>query len=277
MNPFDLVALQGFGLVYSALPAAFVVYFLLLFDARRKGSASAADDQLGIKTVAATIAIVATGMFALGLVAFLHVVLTFEDFGPRIKAALPNLVFGGLGVVAAGLVLFPRTNAAQYPKAKRLAAGVIALVAGCVMLPMLAIFLQQLLAWPSWSEVARALSTALVSVIVFAAGFTVLGRLSGIDMRSTGPGVGQGVAAQPAVQPGMPQPQPQYPGMQPGMPHPGQPMQPGQPGQPGMAQPGMPQPGQPMQPGMPQPGYPGAPQGQPGAPVGPGWQTPGGR
>src|SRR5690606_21503247 len=126
MNPFDLVALQGFGLVYSALPAAFLVYFLLLFDARRKGSPSAGDDQIGIKTVAATIAIVATGMLALGLQAFLHVLLTFDDFGARLKAALPNLVFGGLGVVAAGLVLFPRTNAQEFPKAKRLAAGVIA-------------------------------------------------------------------------------------------------------------------------------------------------------
>jgi hypothetical protein len=270
MNPFDLVALQGFGLVYSALPAAFVVYALLLHDARRSGSPAAGDTQLGIKTVAATIAIVATGMFALGLQAFLHVLLTFEDFGPRIKAALPDLVFGGLGVVAAGLVLFPRTNAEQYPKAKRLAAGVIALVAGCVMLPMLALFLHQLLAFPSWAEVARALSTALVSVIVFAAGFTVLGRLSGIDMRSSGPGLGQGIGQNLGSPGPVPQAQPMHPGMQP-QPMPPQPMHPGM--QPQM-QPGMyPQP----QPGMQQPGMqpqPGPPQGQP---IGPGWQTPGGR
>jgi hypothetical protein len=261
MNPFDMLALQGVGAAYSALPTAFAIYVLLLVDARRKDSPAAADTQLGIKTVAATIAIVATAMFAFGLQGFLHVLLTFEDFMPRIKAALPNLLFGGLGVVASAFVLFPRTNAQEFPKAKRLAAGIIALVAGGAMLPLLAMFLDRLLAWPSWSEVARALTVAVVAVIVFAAAFSVLGRLSGIDMASQGPTMGQGVGVTPpAISPG--QPQPQYPQQE-------------QPQYPQQQQPQYPQQEQPQYPQQQQPQGQYPPQ-QGGGGVGPGWTTPGG-
>lgn len=277
VNPFDLLALQGLGVAYSALPTAFVLYFLLLFDARRKDSPSAGDTQLGIKTVAATIAIVATAMLAMGLQSFLHVILTFDDFGARMKAALPNLVFGGLGIVAAAFVLFPRTNVAQYPKAKRLAAGIVALVSGAAMLPALAMFLQRLLAWPSWGDVAAGLATAVDAVVIFGASFAVLGRLSGIDMRTQGPSVGQGIGAgahgPPPIQAPAPQQvQPQHAAPQ-GYPPQGQPPQ----GYPQAQAPqGYPQQGYPQQ-GQPPQGAPAAPVPNAGsAPIGPGWSTPGG-
>ncbi len=60
MNPLDLVALKGLGVAYSALPVAFVIYLLMVFHQRAKDSPAADDRQLGIKTVAATIAIVAS-------------------------------------------------------------------------------------------------------------------------------------------------------------------------------------------------------------------------
>ncbi len=261
MNMLDLIALKGLGVAYSALPIAFVIYVLLLMHSRAKDSPAADDTQLGIKTVAAMIAIVATGLFAVGFQAFLHVILTFDDFGTRIKAALPNVVFGGLGVVAAGFVLFPRTNAEQYPKAKRLTAGMVALVAGGAMLPLLAMFLDRLLNWPSWNEVAGALSAAVVSVAIFGAAFNVLGRLSGINMKADGPGMGQGIEAGNAMQvAAVPQPaaaQPSYPA-QPAMPDPGQ----------------YPPQGYPAQGQYPQGQYPQPPQGQGQVP--PGWNTPGG-
>ena len=154
--------------------------------------------------------------------------LTFEDFGARFKAAVPNLLCGGLGVVGTAFLLFPRTNAARYPKAKRLASGIVALLSGGVLLPSIAVALERILSWPSWSEVAKYLSIAVVVVAVFAVSFAVLLRLSGVDVApARPPGPTPGVGAPVAAAPGYPQ---QPPGAYPpaGYAVPGQ----GAPGQP---------------------------------------------
>jgi hypothetical protein len=146
----------------------------------------------------------------MGLQGFLQVILTFDDFGARLKAAMPSLLVGALGVVGTALVLFPRTNAAQYPKAKRLAAGVVALVSGIAMLPALVDVLATVFEWPSWRLVAFSLATALTAGVIFVAGLWVLGRLSGVKMPAPtakhaatgfGPGPGPGYGG-PAPGPG---------------------------------------------------------------------------
>lgn len=239
---------------WSALPISLLIYLLLMYDARRKDSPAAEDSQLGLKTVAAVLIIVSTLMFALGFQRFLHVMLTFDDFWDRIKGALPSVLVGGLGVVATGVMLFPKTNAEQFPKAKRLAAGMIALFSGIAMLPAIAMLLTQLLDWPSWDAVAEAASVAIDVVVIFGIAFIALGKLSGMTMpelKSSGPpaqGPGQGYPPQP--------PQPQYAAQPQGQPYPGQ----------GQPQAQYPQPGQAPQAQAPQ-AYP--PQGQP--PPGQGW------
>jgi hypothetical protein len=169
-------------MVWLAIPIAIFIYFLLLYDSRRAGSPAAGDDQLGIKTVAATLSVVGTWVLAEGLRGFLVVLLTFDDFWDKLKAALPSLLVGTLVVVGTGMALFARTNAAQYPKAKRLAAGVVALGAGVALVPALVTFFDAVLEWPSWRVVATALATVIDAGVVFAVAVVVLGRLSGVRM-----------------------------------------------------------------------------------------------
>lgn len=167
---------------WLAIPLAALVYALMLYDARRQGSPSAGDDQLGIKLVAVTLAVLGTWVLSSGLRGFLLIILTFDDVWDRLKAALPSIVVGTLVLVSAGPVLLPRTNAAHYPKAKRLAAGMVALVSGVALVPALVSLLDAIFTWPSWRVVATALSAVLTAGIVFVAAFAVLGRLSGVRM-----------------------------------------------------------------------------------------------
>ncbi|MEM7152689.1 MAG: hypothetical protein AAF799_07595 [Myxococcota bacterium] len=262
--PFPLPMAPSALATWSALPLSLLVYLLLLYDARRKDSPTADDTQLGLKTVAAVLTVVATFMFALGLQDLLHTLLTFDEFWDRFKVSFPSVLIGGGFAVGGALVLFPRTNAEEYPKAKRLAAGVIAIVGAVSLLPALAGFISTVLDWPSWSAVAAALSSALVSSILFVLGFGVLGKLSGMKMpepkakppQASPPQGGQPFAGQQPAQPQAPA----------GHVAPGQPAAPqGYPGQPAAGYPG--QPAAPQGFAQPQPGQPPAP----GQPPGQGW------
>jgi hypothetical protein len=207
-----LPKLPGLDLVWLAIPLAALVYALLVYDARRKDSPAAGDDQLGIKTVAATLAVLATWVLATGLQGFLLAILTFDDFWERLKGSLPSLLVGGLVLVGAALVLFPRTNAEHYPKAKRLAAGVVALVSGVALVPALVNLLDNVFEWPSWRLVATALAQVIDAGVMFVIGLAVLGKLSGVKMPERAAGMarpgglgGPGPMAQPLggmVQPG---------------------------------------------------------------------------
>lgn len=220
-----LPPLPNLDVAWLAIPLAGLIYLLLLYDARRSGSPAAGDDQLGIKTVAATLAVVGTWVIAHGLQVFLLTILTFDDVWDRMKTALPSLLVGTLVVAGAGLVIMSRTNAARFPKAKRAAAGVVALVSGVALVPALVGFLEVLLDWPSWRQVASAFSTVVTAAVVFLVALAVLGTLSGVRMperlaRSStmGPGGGAGLG-QPFGGMVPPQPGPSHPA--PGHPAPG--------------------------------------------------------
>lgn len=185
-----LPKLPVLDMVWPAILLAFLFYAVLLYDARRTGSPAAGDDQLGIKTVAATLVVVGTWVFADGLRGFLLVILTFDDFWDKLKAALPSLLVGALVVMGAGLVLLSRTNAASYPKAKRLAAGVVALYWGITLVPALVGLFDALLEWPSWRVVATALAAVIDAGVVFMIALAVLGRLSGVRMPERAAGGG---------------------------------------------------------------------------------------
>jgi hypothetical protein len=213
MGAFPLNNVPGTEL--SVLPIAVVIYFVLLWEARRPNSPSADDDQIGLKTIAAALTLVGVLLAAGGLKSVLHVLLTFSDFLDRIKAAAPDLLVGSFVTILAAFVLVPKTNAATFPKSKRLTAGAIALGAGTISVAALADLVRRLIAWPSWSSVADALTLLIVAGALFAIGMIALGRLSGLEMAPEAKlGAGQGGAQhqaplQPQAYPGHPQ-QPQH-------------------------------------------------------------------
>jgi hypothetical protein len=238
-------------LVWVAIPLALAIYALLLYDARRAGSPTAGDDQLGLKTVAAVLAIAGTWVFAEGLGVLLLAILTFDDFGQKLKTGLPSFLVGAAVVIGAGLVLFSRTNAAQYPRAKRLAAGIVAIYAGVALVPALVGLLLAIFDWPSWRVVAAALARVIDVGLVFAIALGVLAKLSGLVMptRMPAPGTarpgGPGGMGQPLS--GVVQPVQTYPA-QPAQGYAAPPMQPLS-GQPVQTYPAQPAPVQPMAPG----------------------------
>ena len=167
MPPIDAIA-RNLGIATSAAPLALVIYLLLVLHARSKDSPAAGDDQLGLKTVAASLIVSATAMTGVGTQKLLHLLLTFDNFAPRLKAALPELAVGVVTLSVVMFVFFPRTNVAQYPKAKRLAAGAIAVPTAGLAVGTLAAFIGAVLAWPNWSSVADAATTFVVATLFFA-------------------------------------------------------------------------------------------------------------
>ncbi len=167
-------------LVYVMPQVALAIYLVLLWDARRAGSPAAGDEQLGVKTVAGALAITGVVMTATGVQQLLHVLLTFSDFIERIKAAVPDIAAGGVALLIGLVVIMPKSNIAQYPKASRLVAGAIAVGGAVVCVGGLASLLRSVLAWPSWNQVAQALSYFVVAATVLAAGLGRLMKLSGV-------------------------------------------------------------------------------------------------
>lgn len=147
-----------------------------------RNSPAADDDQLGIKTVAAALLVVGAALSSSGLHKLLHLLLTFTSFGVRIKAAIPDLAVGILAMIAALYVLFPKTNVAEYPKAKRLAAGAIAVPGALATVALTAGFLAAVLEWSSWSAVAEALTGAVVAIVYFGASTMALAKMSGLSV-----------------------------------------------------------------------------------------------
>ena len=180
MGAFPLNSLPGTEL--SVLPIAMTIYFVLLWEQRRPNSPSAADDQLGLKTVGAALTLVGVMLAASGLKSVLLVLLTFSDFVDRIKAAAPDLVVGAFVTILAVFVLVPKTNAAQFPKSKRLTAGAIALGGGTITVSALADLVRRVIAWPSWNAVADSLTLLVVAGVLFAIGMIALGKLSGVEI-----------------------------------------------------------------------------------------------
>ncbi len=119
--------------------------------------------------------------------ALIHLLLTFERFGARLEALIPDLLVGVLVVGLAGWVLFPRTNVEQFPRVRRLLAGMVALFGGVMFVEALADLLTVMLAWPSWSGVALALSGVLTSAGSLMVGGFLLARESGIEVPALPP------------------------------------------------------------------------------------------
>ena len=178
----ELATQLEIGPLLLAPPVAGLLYGRLAWDAAQSPQPDGRDWQIGAKTVVATVLLVGAFHFGRGLRALVHLLLTFERFGARLKALTPDLLVGGLVVAAAVWVLFPRTNVEQYPRIRRLMAGIVALFGGIVCIEGLTDLVTVVLGWPSWNAVALALSTVLTSAGSMAVGGYLLARESGIEV-----------------------------------------------------------------------------------------------
>lgn len=178
----ELATQVEIGPLLLAPPVAALLYGRLTWDAARSPQADGRDWQIGAKTVVGTLLLVGAFHFGRGMRALVHLLLTFERFGGRLEALTPDLLVGVIVVGLAGWVLFPRTNVEQYPRVRRLMAGIVALFGGVMSVEALADLLTVMLAWPSWSGVALALSSVLTSAGSLMVGGYLLARETGIEV-----------------------------------------------------------------------------------------------
>lgn len=175
LSLFD--ALLGPALV---LPITLLIYLLLVWGQRAPDSKWKADEQIGIKIIAAALILLGTVLFATGLQGLLHLLLTFKEFGAKLKEILPHLLVGAVTLGAAVLFVIPRTNHEQFPKALRLTTGAITLIGTLATIWSLDSLLVTVFKWPGWSPVANALTTLLTAAIVTLGAGYFFARLSGM-------------------------------------------------------------------------------------------------
>lgn len=222
-----------------ALPVAGAIYLLLVWGKRSQAECPwRDDDQIGLKVIVGTLILVGTALLASGLQGLLHLLLTFKEFAPRIKAALPDLIVGAAVVGGAIMFAVPKTNHAEYPKALRLTAGAIALVSAVASVLGLENLLTTTFNWSSWHIFAGSFTSLLTAVIVFGGSGYLYAKMIGVEV----PDISLPSEAQPAPAHFQGQPQGQMPPQQ------GQPPAQGQPQQGGYQQPQ--QPGYPPQQGQ---------------------------
>lgn len=178
----ELATRLEIGPLLLAPPIAALLYGRLTWDAARSPQPDGRDWQIGAKTVVGTLLLVGAFHFGRGMRALVHLLLTFERFGGRLEALMPDLLVGGIVVGLTGWVLFPRTNVQQFPRIRRLLAGIVALFGGVMCIEALADLITVTLAWPSWSGVALALSNMLTSTGSLVVGGYVLARESGVEV-----------------------------------------------------------------------------------------------
>jgi len=185
----ELATQLEIGPLLLAPPVAGLLYGRLTWDAARSPQPDGRDWQIGAKTVVATLLLVGAFHLGRGMRALVHLLLTFERFGGRLEALTPDLLVGVLVVGLGGWVLFPRTNVEQYPRVRRLMAGLVALFGGIMCIEALSDLITVVLAWPSWSPVALAVSNMLTAAGSLLVGGYLLARESGIEVPSLPPHV----------------------------------------------------------------------------------------
>ena len=177
----ELATQVEIGSVVLAPPVAALLYGLLRWDAARAEEVHR-DWQIGLKSLVGIILLVGAFHFGRGMRGLIHLLLTFERFGDRLKALTPDLLVGALVVGTTAWVLFPRTNVELYPRIRRVLAGIVAMFGGVMCVEALTDLVTVVLAWPSWSAVALALSNLLTSGASFVVGGYLLARDSGVEV-----------------------------------------------------------------------------------------------
>jgi hypothetical protein len=171
-------------LAVLTLPISFLIYLLLVWDKHTRPEA-ASDDQVGVKTVSATLALIGIAMLAEGLHSTLAVLLTWGEIKATLKTSVPDLLVGAATSLFVWKVYLPRTNHKNHPKSMRLTAGAVAVVCGVVAVKSLDHFFASLieLEWKAYAGGTGMASSFLAIVIaggLGAGGLKVLSDLSGV-------------------------------------------------------------------------------------------------
>jgi hypothetical protein len=175
----------GFGSIAAGLtiPVAGAIYILLFWGKRSSGECSwRDDDQLGLKVIVGTLIMVGTALFAGGLQSLLHLLLTFKEFVPRLKGAMPDLLVGAVVLGGAIMFLVPKTNHEQEPKALRLVAGAIALTGAVATVLGLDAFLKTVFQWPDWFAVAGSFTSLVTALVVFGGSGYLYAKMVGVEV-----------------------------------------------------------------------------------------------
>lgn len=177
----ELATQVEIGPLMLAPPVAGLIYGVLTWEAR-SAPPEARDWQIGIKTILGTLVLVGAFHFGRGMRGLVHLLLTFERFGPRLRALAPDLVVGGM--VVAGVVAWalPRTNVDQHPRIRRLVAGIVTLVGGVVFVESFVDLVTAASSWSRWYVVAAAAASVLTSAGSALVGGYLLARDSGIEV-----------------------------------------------------------------------------------------------
>jgi hypothetical protein len=166
-----------------AIPVAGAIYVLLFWGKRSAAECPwREDDQIGLKVIVGTLIMVGTALLAGGLQGLLHLLLTFKEFAPRIKAALPDLIVGAAVVGGAIMFAVPKTNHTEHPKALRLTAGAIALSSAVATVIGLEDLLKTTFNWSSWHNFAGSFTSLLTAAIVFAASGYLYAKMIGVEV-----------------------------------------------------------------------------------------------
>jgi hypothetical protein len=192
----------GKGLLLGAPVWLVASYLLLLWHGRLEGSASRDDGQVGLKVVVFFLLLVGLGIAANGVAGLLHYLLSGAKAGKdTLKASIAGVIAGAAPVFAVLVLLLPRTNSAQYPKAARFCAGFIAASAGFSALLAFNALLHGLIAGSEWILTSLSFANLLVFGGLTIVAIARLGALSGwvSVMRPTQSGGAAG--ASPAAYP----------------------------------------------------------------------------
>ena len=179
----------------SALgPSLAALIYIRLVWHKHADPAAAGDDQLGVKTVCATLILTGVFMAAMGLQQLLGEILTWGQVKLAFQTALPRILVGGAVLGFITQVYLPRTNHEAYPKAMRLTAGVIAVVGSSALVVGLAQTLNGLFVL-EWDPIAEGLVASIVAAILAGGGLVTLSNYSGIDTDDLTEGVAQAASA----------------------------------------------------------------------------------
>lgn len=164
----------------GALAFLAIAYFYLVWDARRSESPNKDDGQIGLKLALYAFIIIGIGFASGGLATVLHYALSGAKTGTGfLKAGLAHLIGGVVPIFAVAVVLLPRTNYRQYPKAARLAYGFLAAFYVASALGLLDGLVTNLIQSADW---AGTTSGSLARLIVYAGiGFFSLFRLGALS------------------------------------------------------------------------------------------------
>ncbi|MCP4448787.1 MAG: hypothetical protein GY811_26155 [Myxococcales bacterium] len=231
MDELMTQASSGIG-VTLALSFFVGAYFFAVWDARREGAAE--DGQVGLKLVLYTLILGTLGVAVGGVDTLLHFMLSGAETGtPAIKAGVAGIAAGGLILAGLVMVMLPRTNTKDNPKAFRMTLGFVAVIAGSAAIVYFSLFVtSMIMGGGTWVLKSRMLAHFITYGAVGYFALNTLGGLSGWTAPTRPQAIPQGGGYPPQQSGGIPQGG-GYPPQQGGMPQQG-----GYPPQGGMPQQG---------------------------------------